>query len=157
MFSCPLIIVYLKLAFTRLENGDVESLNDEDICSHIKEHHIDKFNVDPNFVDNDNPEYSTPALILAAKMGLIKTLSMLLDNGANIDIRGCMKNTALMSAAFCDNHDIVLMLVFRGADINALDEGGANALDYSLIENNESCKSAIILFESGLNPSNNYS
>jgi ankyrin repeat protein len=67
-----------------------------------------------------------------------------------------MKNTALMSAAFCNNHDIVLMLVHRGADISAVDDGGANALDYALIENDENCLSAIILFENGLNPSNNY-
>lgn len=153
----PSILLYLKLMFTRWDNGDIEKLDDEKIASHIQEYHINKYDVDINFVDNDNSEYSTPALILAAKMGLIKTLSMLLDNGANIDIRGCMKNTALMSAAFCNNDDIVLMLVFRGADINAVDEGGANALDYALIENDESCKSAIILFESGLNPSNNYS
>lgn len=151
----PSIILYLKLMFTQWECGDVENLDDAKIASHIKQHHIDKFNVDPNFVDND-PEYSTPALILAAKMYLPLTLNMLLDNGADINIRGCMENTALMSSAFHNYHEIVLMLIHRGADINAVDDGGANALDYALIENAENCKSAIILYENGLNPSSEY-
>jgi ankyrin repeat protein len=139
--------------FSKWENGDIKKLDDDKIASHIKEEHIDKFKVDINFKD-DNPEYSTPALILAAKMGLYNTLKVLLDNGADINIRGNIENTALMSAAFCNHHNIVLLLIQRGADINAVDDGGINAIDYAMMENNENCLSAAILFENGLNPSN---
>ena len=151
----PAIVLYLKMMFHMWENRDIEKLDDEKIASHIKELLIDKFNIVPNFVD-ENREYSTPAFILAAKMDLPHTLKMLLDNGANINIRGDIDNTALMSAAFCNNHEIVLILIHRGAEINAIDDGGANAIDYAMIENEDNCLSVRILYKNGLNPSNDF-
>ena len=154
----PLIISsYLKLMFRQWNNGEVEKLDDEKIASHIQEYHINKYDVDTNFVDKYNPEYSIPALILAAQMDLPKTLEMLLNNGADINIRGPIDSTALMNAAICGNNEIIRRLVFRGADISAVDEDGANALDYALTDNDKNCLfAAIILKKNGLNPSNNY-
>ena len=57
-----------------------------------------------------------PALHLAAMMGQVKVVRLLLDRGANIDAQNSSRWTALMNAAHHDKVDVVCLLLERGAD-----------------------------------------
>jgi ankyrin repeat protein len=68
-------------------------------------------------------------LHVAANRGLVGSVALLLDRGADINIGTVIDGnwTPLMEAAFRSQFDVVQLLVKRGADITRRDEGGETA------------------------------
>lgn len=73
----------------------------------------------------------------AAKHGHIEVVSLLLEKGIDVNIKGAWGNTALYYAAtYGKSLDLVKILLEGGAQINAMDQDGTNAL-FKLIDGNE--------------------
>jgi ankyrin repeat protein len=74
---------------------------------------------------DDSPDAFSP-LHYAAIGNLEEIVKLLLDNGADINIRDSFRRTPLL---FCMKHDrIAVLLISRGADVNMPDEIGATPL-----------------------------
>jgi len=68
------------------------------------------------------------ALISATESGQVETVQVLLDAGADPNLRTVHnRTTALISAAYLGHRDIVLLLINRGADIRASSSEGFTA------------------------------
>jgi len=61
---------------------------------------------------------------------ILETVELLLDNGAkvNVSFRNFLKAVPLRSASVAGHLEIARLLILRGADINALGEGGETPL-----------------------------
>lgn len=70
-------------------------------------------------------------LHVAAKLGLINMVSLLLDLGSDIEARDNRDRTPLLDAAMLNRLDIVDLLLDRGADISARDLDGMTALHWA--------------------------
>lgn len=75
---------------------------------------------------------SFTALHHAAEQGLEAMVQLLLDSGAQVDLRNGREQTALMLAARSGHESVVRLLLQEGADINATDSEGYTALDIAL-------------------------
>jgi len=65
-------------------------------------------------------------LFLAAGEGNLEAVRYLLDEGADVNAREKLGDTALTEATYYGRFEVVKELLFRGADLNALgDEGTA--------------------------------
>ena len=73
-------------------------------------------------------------LFLAAGEGRLDVVRYLLDQGADVNARERLGNTALAEATYYGHIAVIKELLFRGADINAIGEGGT-ALDIALNRN----------------------
>ena len=84
--------------------------------------------IDPN--KDDSPDGAYP-LHLASLKGNKEIVQILLDNGANIDLRATNKDkaTPLAWAAFFGQKDVVSLLIGAGASINVLDANHGTPLD----------------------------
>lgn len=78
--------------------------------------------------------YGASSLHLAVLSGHKKITSLLLDNGAEINIRAQDESggTPLHWAAWVSNREMVKFLVEAGADVNALDKTGFTPLDAAM-------------------------
>jgi len=103
-------------------------------------------NEDEEQEDEDNSETS---LISAAEEGDIKTVKMLLENGADIEAKNNEDYTALIYAARDGHTDMVKLLVTKGADIEAKNDRGVTPLFVAAI--NGQLDSVKILIEAGAN------
>ena len=74
-------------------------------------------------------------LFLAAGEGRLDVVRYLLDEGADVNAREGLGNTALAEATYYGHIAVIKELLFRGADINAIGEGGT-ALDIAVNRNN---------------------
>ena len=74
-------------------------------------------------------------LFLAAGEGRLDVVRYLLDQGADVNARERLGNTALAEATYYGHIAVIKELLFRGADINAIGEGGT-ALDIAVNRNN---------------------
>jgi uncharacterized protein len=74
-------------------------------------------------------------LFLAAGEGKLEVVRYLLDEGADVNAREALGNTALMEAAYFGHIDILKELLLRGADINTFGEQGT-ALDVAMMRKN---------------------
>ena len=82
---------------------------------------------------NARGEWGRTALMLANTSAKVK---LLVAKGANVDAKDEYGRTALMQAASRGESDTVSALLDSGADVNAVDNKGLNALLYSLDEEN---------------------
>ena len=74
-------------------------------------------------------------LFLAAGEGRLDVVRYLLDEGADVNAREKLGNTALAEATYYGHIAVIKELLVRGADINAIGEGGT-ALDIAVKRNN---------------------
>ena len=72
-----------------------------------------------------------PLLVLAAEMGLIEMVKVLLDKGANIDIQNQVQ-TALTEAIENEHLEVAKLLIKRGANINSKNYNGKTALSLAI-------------------------
>lgn len=72
---------------------------------------------------NERDHCGDPPLLLAAGNGHLAVCKLLLEEGADIEQRGVMKETPLLRAAHNGHLQTVMYLVEQGADVNALDLG----------------------------------
>lgn len=69
-------------------------------------------------VDAGRGRYHGPLVMIAAKLGYVDMVRLLLDRGADIELTDDLGATALMGAARTSNLEIVRLLLDRGADVN---------------------------------------
>ena len=67
----------------------------------------------------------------AASLGLAEMARLLIDNGANVDIRNHDGNTPLHWAAGEGQKELVVILIAHGADVNARGKGGWTPLRWA--------------------------
>jgi ankyrin repeat protein len=77
-----------------------------------------------------------PSMGVLAFDGATAPIQVMLEHGANPNVRGDRGITPLMMAAAADKPDLELvrLLVQKGADINALDQSGRTVLDWALTQ-----------------------
>jgi uncharacterized protein len=85
-------------------------------------------------VDTGEGTYNGPLLKIAAELGHLDVVDLLLDRRANIEATDDLGQRALMSAARYGRTEVVRHLLDRGADINAVDWSGQSALSNSAVE-----------------------
>lgn len=68
------------------------------------------------------------ALHYAARRGSVAIARMLIDGGANIDLKNSMGITPFYMAAYCGNSDVSKLLVSEKADPYVIDKGGDNIM-----------------------------
>lgn len=78
---------------------------------------------------------SGPPLFLAAGEGKLNAVRYLLDEGADVNLRGEHGNTALTEATFYGHVSVIKELVMRGADVNVISTNGT-PLDIAVGRNN---------------------
>ncbi len=83
------------------------------------------------FLETQGPGYGAFPLHMAAVTRNDAIVMLLLENGADIEIRAkdAAGGTPLQWAAFVGDSDMVELLVEAGADVNALDNNGYTAID----------------------------
>lgn len=74
-------------------------------------------------------------LLLAAGEGRLNAVRYLLDEGADVNLRGGYGNTALTEAAYYGHVTVIKELLTRGADVNARSTDGT-PLDIAIGRNN---------------------
>ena len=84
-------------------------------------------------IDAKNEDWSmkSTALISAARFGNVQTCSVLISQGANVNLTNVEGNTALMMAAWSGNENICSMLLDSGADVNAVNHEDETALMFA--------------------------
>jgi hypothetical protein len=76
-----------------------------------------------------NPESGSTALIAAVAIGQNETASLLIEGGADLEVKNNEGSTALHTAAFLCREKIVKVLLAKGVDRNARNNAGSTALD----------------------------
>lgn len=80
---------------------------------------------------NEADHCGDPPLVLAAGNGHTKVVELLLDEGADIQQCGLMKDTALQRASHNGHYHTVKYLLEQGADVDTLDLGDNTALHWA--------------------------
>ena len=80
-------------------------------------------------LDLRNPDGGATALIAAASFGQSETASLLIEAGADLEVKNNEGSTALHTAAFLCREKIVKALLAKGADQKARNNAGSTALD----------------------------
>lgn len=83
---------------------------------------------------NSRGAMGTP-LFLAAGEGRLNAVRYLLDEGADVNLRGEYGNTALTEAAYYGHLSVIKELLLRGADVNVMSIDGT-PLDIAIGRNN---------------------
>ena len=78
---------------------------------------------------NELGEWGDPPLTIVISWNDIDAIRLLLDNGADVNARGDMENTALHKAALLGLADVVRFLLERGADTALRNHDGDAPLD----------------------------
>ncbi len=104
---------------------------------------------DPSLAVAPDAMGNTP-LHLAAQVGSVDILRLLLDVGAPVDVGDRDNSTALDVAAQCGQMDAVRLLVEAGADARHRDNNGMTALHFASYEGHDDA--ALYLLEHGADP-----
>ena len=72
------------------------------------------------------------ALTVAAALGMVDVVGVLIEQGADVNLNKSQGRTPLMAAAVCDRITIVQKLIDTGADLNQLDQYGHTALHLAI-------------------------
>jgi ankyrin repeat protein len=93
---------------------------------------------DINNQDFDIPDYGETALHAACEIGDIDRIKMLIERGANINIRNEFGDTPLHCAVLWGDIEVVKLLINNGADVNIKDGSyeGCTPLEWAIKENN---------------------
>ncbi len=75
--------------------------------------------------------YDGPLLMIAAQLGHLAVVNLLLDRGANIEATDDLGQRSLMSAAGHGQTEVVRRLIERGAAINEVDWSNLSALSHA--------------------------
>jgi uncharacterized protein len=97
--------------------------------------------IEPPFSENLTKEQSERALLLASRIGDIKTVSKIIESNKDIDIniRNARGYSPLLSAVTNGHDKLAHLLIQKGADINSTDElYKMSALHFAIEEKNES-------------------
>ncbi len=86
-------------------------------------------------VDTGEGTYHGPVLKIAAELGYLEIVDLLLDCGANTEATDDLGQRALLSATRYGRTEVIRRLLDRGADINAVDWSGHSALLNSVVAN----------------------
>lgn len=100
----------------------------------VRENHIDKVRAFiQNGVDVNARDVfgNNTGLHWAASLGLAEMARLLIDNGADLDIRNNDGNTPLHWAAGEGRKELVVILIAHGADINARSKSGWTPLRWA--------------------------
>lgn len=88
-----------------------------------------KFRADPNAVDQQESVTPLHVIIRGAQPGSVDAVSVLVANGANLELADSKGVTPLLLAVrSCDTAPIVRLLVQAGSNVNARDNFGSSAL-----------------------------
>ena len=85
-------------------------------------------------VDTGESTYDGPLLKVAAELGYLDIVLLLLDRGADIEATDDLGQRALMGAARYGRTEVVRHLLNRGVDTNAVDWSDPSALSNSAVE-----------------------
>jgi len=91
-------------------------------------------NEDAN-VNYQNERFGYSCLHRAARKGFIEIMGLLIDAGADVNVRGSNAVTPLHLAAYYGNDDSVVFLLENDADIHAINEYGRNPLESAIYTN----------------------
>ncbi|MHC5538523.1 ankyrin repeat domain-containing protein [Singulisphaera rosea] len=87
--------------------------------------------------DTGEGDYHGPVLMIAANLGHVAIVGLLLDRGANVEATDDLGQRSLMIAARYGKTEVVHHLINRGADINAVDWSGQTALSNAAANGHE--------------------
>jgi ankyrin repeat protein len=76
-----------------------------------------------------NPESGSTALSTVATFGQTEVAILLIEGGADLEVKNNEGSTVLITAAFLCREDIVKALLAKGADRNARNNAGSTALE----------------------------
>lgn len=80
-------------------------------------------------LNEQKPESGSTALIAAASFGKNETAILMIESGADLEVKNNEGSTALHIAAFLCREEIVKALLAKGADRNARNNAGSTPLD----------------------------
>ncbi len=78
-----------------------------------------------------------PALVVAAEQDRTDIAQLLLERGADIDVRGVYKQTALIRASRSGNERVVRLLLAKKANVDLIDEDGWTTLGWAVASDNK--------------------
>ncbi|XP_033118282.1 ankyrin-1-like [Anneissia japonica] len=106
-----------------------------------------------NFIDDNK----NSVLIQAIGNGNnFKTISVLLDNGADLSIKNLRKRTALFYAVDENMVDVANLLLDKGADIHSIDDEGTTVLMVSSYRGYEEMTKMLLRLDSNIGIKDNY-
>jgi len=82
----------------------------------------------PSLANDTTNTYREPALFAAIREGHSATAELLLDNGADLNVKDRYKEPPLHAAAYPGHKDMVALLISKGADVNQKGPHGELAL-----------------------------
>jgi hypothetical protein len=106
-------------------------------------------------VDTIDEEYDWSALSQAVSKGNREIVDILLNAGANVNLRNRRGHTALMNGSESTTQDIVWALIDAGAKIDLQDEDGKSALHYMAGYDNPDALRALIEGDASIDASDN--
>ena len=102
-------------------------------------------------LNTQNPQTKATALIAATTLGHTQSALLLIENGADLEVKNSDGSTALLIAAFFCREEIVKALLAKGANRNVVNNAGSTALA-SVAGPFEDVKPIYDLIQAGLGP-----